>query len=68
VVWVRRSRTAAARRLLDPLNAHIRRLFIRNFLNSDIERMAGLRHNPHRLLGIDASFAAHLDWLKKIQL
>jgi phenylpropionate dioxygenase-like ring-hydroxylating dioxygenase large terminal subunit len=68
VVWVRRSRGAAARAAFDPLNAGIRRRFIKKFLTSDIERMAGVRHNPHRLLDIDAPFARHLDWLKGIQL
>jgi len=68
VVWVRRSHGAVARAAFDPLNAGIRRQFIEKFLTSDIERMAGVRHNPHRLLDIDAPFARHLDWLKGIQL
>jgi nitrite reductase/ring-hydroxylating ferredoxin subunit len=68
IVWVRRSQISAARAVFDPLNARIRRQFIEIFLTSDIERMAGVRHNPHRLLDIDAPFARHLDWLKGIQL
>lgn len=68
VVWVRRSPGVVARALFDPLNVLIRRRFIQIFLNSDIERMSGVRPNPHRLLGIDAAFARHLDWLKGIQL
>ncbi|HWA25738.1 MAG TPA: Rieske 2Fe-2S domain-containing protein [Lacunisphaera sp.] len=68
IVWVRRSRGPVARAAFDPLNARIRRRFIEIFLTSDIERMAGVRHNPHRLLDIDAPFARHLDWLKGIQL
>ncbi|MBL9207499.1 MAG: Rieske 2Fe-2S domain-containing protein [Opitutaceae bacterium] len=66
VVWVRRSRGALGRRLLDPVNASIRRSFVHRFLTSDIERMAEVRHHPHRLLPIDDCFARYLDWLRDL--
>ena len=68
VIWVRRSDGPAGRRLVDPLNAWIRRLFIRKFLASDVERMSGVRLNPHRLLEIDVPFGQYLDWLHQVQL
>lgn len=68
VVWVRRSRHFLGRAWFDPLNAWIRSRFIHQFLSADIERMSGLRYNPHRLLPVDGPLAAHLDWLRKIQL
>lgn len=66
IVWVRRSRSSAGRTLLDPVNAAVRRAFIRRFLTSDIERMSEVRHHPNRLLPIDAPFARYLDWLRDL--
>jgi phenylpropionate dioxygenase-like ring-hydroxylating dioxygenase large terminal subunit len=66
IVWVKRSKTAVARRLFDPANAGIRRLFIRTFLRSDLPRIAGLRYQPANLIAADAVLADYFAWLKKV--
>src|ERR1051326_3720592 len=49
IVFVPRRRTRLGRWLVDPLDARIRRAFIRAFLQSDVERTAGIDYAPHRL-------------------
>jgi phenylpropionate dioxygenase-like ring-hydroxylating dioxygenase large terminal subunit len=66
IVWVKRSKTAIARHLIDPANAGIRRLFIRTFLRSDLPRIAGLRYQPANLIAADAVLADYFAWLKKV--
>ncbi len=66
IVWVKRSRNAAFRMLFDPLNAAIRRLFIRTFLRSDLPRIAGLRYQPGHLIAADTVLSGYFDWLGKI--
>ena len=51
------------RRLVDPLRAAIRRYLIRDFLRSDVHRMAGTRFSPHTLIDIDQPFADYFHWL-----
>lgn len=66
VVWVKRSKTAIGRLLIDPMNAAIRRLFIRTFLRSDLPRIAGLRYQPANLIAADRVLADYLTWLENI--
>jgi nitrite reductase/ring-hydroxylating ferredoxin subunit len=66
IVWVKRSKTAIARHLIDPANAAIRRLFIRTFLRSDLPRIAGLHYQPANLIAADHVLADYFAWLKKI--
>jgi hypothetical protein len=66
IVWVRRSKCAIGRLLFDPVNAAIRRMFIRTFLRSDLHRVAGLRYQPENLIAADEVLAGYFDWLAKI--
>jgi len=66
IVFVPRSRTSLGRRLVDPADAWIRRGFIRKFLQSDVERVAGLRYHPRRLIGEDQLLREYLEWLEQI--
>lgn len=63
IVWVQRSRTAAGRWLLDRLNAEIRRIFIREFLRSDVTRSSGIRFRPTRMIPEDQVMTDFLHWL-----
>jgi len=66
IVWVKRSSNAPARALFDPLNAAVRRLFIRTFLRSDLPRIAGVRYQPGHLIAADRAMAEYFEWLEKI--
>jgi hypothetical protein len=66
IVWVRRSRSAAVRLVFDPLNAAIRRLFIRLFLRADLPRITGLRYQPAKLIAADAVLSDYFAWLEKV--
>jgi phenylpropionate dioxygenase-like ring-hydroxylating dioxygenase large terminal subunit len=63
VVWVPRRRGAIGRSLLDPVDAAIRRRFIRAFMTDDAVRGAGSRYNPRTLIGADAVLRDYFDWL-----
>ena len=64
IVWVPRRRGALA--LLDPVDAAIRRHFIREFVRSDVERSAGIRYHPARMIAADKNLVDYLEWLQKI--
>lgn len=64
IVWVPRSRSALGRLLVDPLDARIRRWFIREFLKSDVERSDGLRFDARRMIAADAVLVSYLEWLR----
>lgn len=66
IVWVKRSRSTPGRRLFDPLNAAIRRSFIKTFLRSDLPRIAGLRYQAGKLIAADGILADYFAWLEKI--
>lgn len=66
LVWVPRSRSALGRTLIDPLDARIRRSFIREFVRSDVERSAGLRYDRRRMIPADSVLVAYLDWLRPL--
>jgi nitrite reductase/ring-hydroxylating ferredoxin subunit len=66
VVWVRRSRHPAARLLLDPVNARIRRKFVRIFLESDLGRMSGVRFHRQRAIEADQVLRGYFEWLQEV--
>lgn len=61
VVWV--PRRSGAMRALDPLDALIRRWFIRDFLRADQDRTRGIRYNPSTLIEADQTLAGYFQWL-----
>jgi phenylpropionate dioxygenase-like ring-hydroxylating dioxygenase large terminal subunit len=65
-VGVRRSRNPAGRLLWDPVNARVRRFFIRKFLEPDVARSAGTHFNPHRLIAADQCLADYFAWLHQL--
>jgi aminopyrrolnitrin oxygenase len=64
VVWVPRRRSWVGR-LFDPVDAAIRRSFIRAFLLPDVSAASGIHYNPQTLIDADRELAAYLDWLGK---
>jgi nitrite reductase/ring-hydroxylating ferredoxin subunit len=62
IVFVRRS----GLRIFDRLNAAVRRDFIRAFLQSDVERTAGLDYRRKRFVESDRTLREYLDWLENI--
>jgi hypothetical protein len=66
IIWVPRRRWPL-RAILDPIDARIRRLFIREFVKSDVERSAGIRYNPHRMIEADKLLVEYLAWLRRVQ-
>jgi hypothetical protein len=66
LVWVPRSRTALGRALVDPLDARIRRSFIREFVRSDVRSSVGLRFDRRRMIEADNALVAYLDWLRPL--
>lgn len=63
LVMKRRSRGLIGRLLYDRLSLAIRRIFFRNFLAADAERLAGVRYNPARLIAADRNLAEYFQWL-----
>jgi nitrite reductase/ring-hydroxylating ferredoxin subunit len=63
-VGVHRSRGAIRRTLWDPLSAHVRRYFVRKFLEPDVARSAGTWFSPHRLIPADRCLAEYFGWLQ----
>lgn len=66
VVFVRRSRRMLARQVFDPLNAWIRRYFIREFLRSDAGLLQGARYNPRTLIDYDRDMVEYFRWLSVV--
>jgi phenylpropionate dioxygenase-like ring-hydroxylating dioxygenase large terminal subunit len=67
IVWVSRRRSSIARVLFDPLDAMIRRSFIRAFMADDAVRSDGVRYNPATLIDpADHELASYFDWLLSI--
>ena len=62
VVWVPRSQGWVGRRFVDPLDAMIRRSFIR----ADVQRSAGIRYDPRRMIAADKVLVDYLDWLQDV--
>ena len=66
VVWVPRRRGAAARALIDPLDAAVRRRFIRAFMDDDAVRAHGVGYNPATLIDADRELRAYFAWLAEV--
>lgn len=62
-IFVRASRNLWGRLLWDPINARVRRYFVRKFLEPDVARSAGTRFDPQRLIGADQLLAEYFSWL-----
>jgi len=66
IVWIPRRQNTLARRWLDPLDAMIRRYFIREFVRADVNSSEGLRYHPKRMTSADKELADYLHWLQNI--
>jgi hypothetical protein len=66
IVWVPRSRGALGRALFDPVDAAVRRSFIRAFMRSDQGRSEGTRYTPGTLIDADAALRDYFTWLEGI--
>ncbi len=66
IVCVPRSENRIARLLVDPVDALIRRSFIRAFVRSDVNRSAGIRFRPDRMIAADKVLVEYLGWLQNI--
>jgi hypothetical protein len=63
IVWVPRRRGGAARALLDPIDAGVRRRFIRAFMDDDAVRAHGIGYNPATLIDADRELRDYFSWL-----
>jgi phenylpropionate dioxygenase-like ring-hydroxylating dioxygenase large terminal subunit len=66
IVWVRRSGTLIGRVAIDPLNAIIRRHFIKQFFQADLGRLSGTQYHPNRMISSDKMLAEYLLWLQSV--
>ncbi len=66
MVWVKRRKNFLGRTFFDPINAAVRRLFIRTFLKSDLPRISGLRYQPQNLIAEDRVLRDYFDWLENV--
>jgi hypothetical protein len=66
IVWVPRRKNAAARSAIDPLDASIRRRFIRAFLEQDTAKAGGACYNPATLIDADQELRGYFDWLATV--
>ncbi|MGH8046328.1 MAG: Rieske 2Fe-2S domain-containing protein [Chthoniobacterales bacterium] len=66
IVWIPRRRSFIAQWVVDPIDAEIRRSFIREFVRSDIDRSQGIRFNRNHTISADRVLVEYLDWLQKI--
>jgi hypothetical protein len=68
IVWVPRRGGSLARMMIDPVDAWIRRSFIRAFMMDDALRSDGARYNPASLIPADNVMADYLNWLQSLSL
>lgn len=66
IVWVRKSTNPVGRALWDPINALLRRYFIRAFFQSDLGRLSGTRYHPGRMIPSDQLLVDYLTWLQNV--
>jgi phenylpropionate dioxygenase-like ring-hydroxylating dioxygenase large terminal subunit len=66
IVWVPRRRGRVARAAVDPVDAFVRRRFIRAFVADDTTRSDGIRYNPATLIDADRELADYFAWLTNI--
>lgn len=65
IVWIKR-RPGLLGSVFDPMDAAIRRLFIREFVRADVESSAGIRYDPTRMTAADKTLVEYLEWLQNI--
>jgi phenylpropionate dioxygenase-like ring-hydroxylating dioxygenase large terminal subunit len=66
IVWVPRRRGPLRRALVDPLDALVRRNFIRAFMLDDAVRSDGVGYNPHTLIDADRELRDYFEWLTRL--
>ncbi len=66
IVWVKRRKGFIGRTFMDPVDAEIRRYFIREFVRSDVDRSHGIRFSHSRAIPADKVLVEYLDWLQPI--
>jgi phenylpropionate dioxygenase-like ring-hydroxylating dioxygenase large terminal subunit len=59
IVWVPRHRLS----MINPIDAWVRRFFIRGFMMGDANRFDGVRYNPARLIEADRVMGDYFTWL-----
>jgi nitrite reductase/ring-hydroxylating ferredoxin subunit len=63
IVFARRGRFWPARWALQPLTLEVRRMFTRGFMRDDIDRISGVRYNPHTLIEGDRLMIEFFHWV-----
>jgi phenylpropionate dioxygenase-like ring-hydroxylating dioxygenase large terminal subunit len=66
IVWIPRRRGSLRRNLIDPLDARVRRTFIRAFMTDDAVRSDGVGYNPSTLIDADRELRAYFAWLSRM--
>lgn len=66
VPFVKRSGSRLGRMLFDPVNASVRRYFIKKFVSDDFVRLSTVRYNPHALIGSDQDMIEYFHWLTMV--
>jgi hypothetical protein len=66
IVWIPRRSGVLARLLVDPIDARIRRSFIRAFMMDDASRSDGVRYNSGTLIEADRVLRDYMDWLAQL--
>jgi phenylpropionate dioxygenase-like ring-hydroxylating dioxygenase large terminal subunit len=66
IVWVPRRGGVVTRALIDPLDAWIRRRFIRAFMTEDAVRSDGVCYNPATLIDADREIRDYMTWLTAV--
>jgi hypothetical protein len=65
VVWVPRRGSRLGRAVIDPVDAAVRRRFIRAFLRTDVTASDGVRYTPATLIEADHELADYMRWLAR---
>jgi aminopyrrolnitrin oxygenase len=67
-IWVKHRAGAIGRAVLDPVDLHIRRSFIRAFLQGDADRSPGIRYTPGTLIDADHVLREYVDWVLSLSI
>src|SRR5207249_12183861 len=62
IVLAPRLGSAIGQTLLQPLSLRLRRWFTRGFMQDDIDRLGGIRYNPHTLIDADRLLIEYFHW------
>jgi phenylpropionate dioxygenase-like ring-hydroxylating dioxygenase large terminal subunit len=66
IVWVPRRRGLLLRAIVDPIDARVRRSFIRAFMTDDAVRSDGVGYNPNTLIDADRELRDYFAWLGRV--